>query len=201
MKNRLVIVGAGGHGKVIADIAIKIGFKDIVFLDDNTVGSCLGVPIVGSSKKILELDNGKTSFVIAIGNNLIRKKIAEKFCVNWTTLIHPSAQLGYGVNIGVGSVIMAGAIINPDAEIGKHCIINTCAIIEHDDVIENYVHVSPNAALGGTVHVGQNSHIGIGATVKNNIIISDDVVVGAGAVVVKDLNGGTYVGVPAQKLK
>ena len=93
--NRLVIIGAGGHGKVIADIALKNGYKDICFVDDHAKGNCLGFPIVGISEKLHELNDGKTDFVIAVGNNLIRKKIAESHNVNWVKLIHPSAQIAY----------------------------------------------------------------------------------------------------------
>ena len=96
---------------------------------------------------------------------------------------------------------MANACINSSAKIGKHCIINTGAIIEHDNIIEDYVHISPQVALGGTIKVGENTHVGIGATVKNNIEICSNCIIGAGAVVVKDIiEKGTYVGVPAKKI-
>ena len=200
--NRLVIVGAGGHGKVIADIALKNGYKDISFIDDNATGQCLEFPIVGTSDSLEALNDQKTDFVIAVGNNQIRKKIAESHEVNWVTMIHPSAQIAYGVEIEEGTVVMAGAIINPDAKVGKHCIINSSAVIEHDNQLGDFVHVSPNAALGGTVHVGSMTHIGIGATIKNNITIESEVVIGAGTVVVKNITESlTYIGVPARKLE
>ena len=200
MFNRLVIIGAGGHGKVIADIALKIGYTDIVFADDNAEGTCMGYPIICKSANIELQDDGKTDFVIAVGNNEIRKHIAEQHKINWVTLIHPSVQIGANATIGIGTVAMAGAVINPCATIGEHCIINTAAIVEHDNVIENYVHISPRAALGGTVCVGEGTHIGIGATVKNNINICGNCKIGAGAVVVKDITeSATYIGVPAKK--
>ncbi len=192
MKNRLVILGAGGHGKVVADIAVKNGYQEIVFLDDNAEGYCLGFPIKGCCEKALKYDDGETDFVIAVGNNEIRKEIAEKYKVNWATLIHPSAQIGLDVKLGQGSVVMAGAVINPSAVIGRHCIINTCAVVEHDNVLEDYVHISPNAVLGGTVYVGERTHVGIGATVKNNIKICESCVIGAGAVVIKQIFRGGY---------
>ncbi|MDO4608893.1 MAG: acetyltransferase, partial [Clostridia bacterium] len=169
MHNRLIIIGAGGHGKVIADIALKIGYKEISFLDDNAKGECFNLSIVGTIDYVTTLNDRKTDFVIAVGNSSIRKKIAENYDVNWVTLIHPSAVIATNVEIGKGTTIMAGAVINPDAKIGEHCIINTSAVIEHDNVIENYVHISPNATLGGTVTVGESTHIGIGATAKNNV--------------------------------
>lgn len=200
--NRLVIVGAGGHGKVIADNALKNGYTDISFVDDRTIGSCMGFPIVGRSSDIRELDDGKTDFVIGIGNNAIRKMIAENNDVNWVTLIHPSAQISAGVSIGKGTVVMAQVVVNAGAVMGNHCIINSGAVVEHDNAIGDYTHISPGAMLGGTVRVGKLTHIGIGAAVRNNIDICDNCIVGAGAVVVKDIKeSGTYVGVPVRKIK
>ncbi len=202
MCNRLVIIGAGGHGKVIADIAFKNGYTDVVFADDHAVGSCMDLPIICTSASLEQQNDGKTDFVIAIGNNGIRKKIAEQYPINWVTLIHPSAQIGTNVKIGVGTVVMAGAVINPCAEIGEHCIINTCAVVEHDNKISNYVHISPNAALAGTVCVGAETHIGIGATVKNNINICNNCIIGGGAMVVNNLvESAVYIGIPAKKWK
>ena len=167
--NKLIIIGAGGHGKVIADNALKNGYTDICFVDDHTVGEVMGFPVIGTSADILRLNDGKTDFIIGIGNNAVRKKIAEENDVNWVTLIHPSAQIAVNVSVGKGTVVMAGAVINACAAVGDHCIINTRAVIEHDNVIGNYVHISPNAALGGTVRIGEKNHIGLGAMVINNI--------------------------------
>lgn len=171
MFNRLVIIGAGGHGKVIADIAIKKGYTDIVFVDDNVDGTCIGYPIIAKSEKIEDFNDGKTDFVIAIGDNQVRKKIAEKYNVKWVSLIHPSAQVGINVKIGEGTVIMAGAIVNSCTSIGKHCIINSCAVVEHDNLLMNYVRISPNAVLEVTVHIGECAYIGLGASGKYNISI------------------------------
>ena len=203
MNNRLVIVGAGGHGKVIADNALKNGYTDICFIDDNATDAfCMGFPIIGKAVDLNKLNDNNTDFVIGIGNSVIRKKIAETYDVNWVTLIHPSAQIAMNVSIDVGTVIMAGAVVNVCATIGKHCIINTCSIIEHDNSIGDYAHISPNVALGGTVFVGDNTHIGIGASVCNNVSICNDCMIGAGAVVVSNIkDSGTYVGVPARKVK
>ncbi len=200
MDKKIIIIGASGHGKVVADLAIKNGYEILGFLDDGkSAGEVLGFPILGKVERVLEY--GKTcEFVIAIGNNAIRKKIAESYSVKWAKLIHPTAVIGIGAQIGEGTVVMANAVVNSGARIGKHCIINTTAVIEHDNFLEDYVHISPNAALAGTVFVGERTHIGIGAAVKNNIAITADVVVGAGAVVVKDIDEkGIYCGVPARK--
>ena len=200
--NRLIIVGAGGHGKVIADNALKNGYETICFVDDQAQGEVMGFPIIGVCADLEKLNDGKTDFVIGIGNNTVRKKIAQRYEINWVTIIHPSAQIAFNVKIGKGTVVMANAVINACATVSEHCIINTGAIIEHDNVIENYVHISPNAALGGTVCVGALSHIGIGATVKNNIDICSECTIGAGAVVVKNITEkGIYVGIPIKRKK
>lgn len=199
--NRLVVIGAGGHGKVIIDNALKNGYTVICFVDDNSTGDCMGFPIVGTSSEIQRLNDGNTDFIIGIGNNAARKAIAEKYKVNWISIVHPSAQIATDAEIGRGTVVMANAVINVSAKIGEHCIVNTGAIVEHDCVIEDYVHISPGAKLGGTVHIERQTHIGIGATVRNNIEICGNCVIGAGAVVVKDIGvGGVYVGIPAKVL-
>ncbi len=200
MFNRLIILGAGGHGKSVADTALKTGYTDIYFIDDNAVGEIIGIPVIGRISEMQSLNDGKTDFVIAIGNNDVRKKIVLNNNLNWVTLIHPSAQIGTDVTIGEGTVVMANAVINPSSRIGNHCIINTSSVVEHDNVLDDYVHISPKAALGGNVRVGKKTHIGIGASVKNGISICGNCIIGAGAAVVSDLSEkGVYVGVPAKK--
>ena len=200
--NRLIIIGAGGHGKVVADIAAKIGYTDICFADDHAEGQCLGFPILGGTAHLAAWNDGATDFVIGIGNNAVRKKIAEEYDINWVRLVHPSAQIGLQASIGRGTVVMAGAVINACASVGEHCIINTRAVVEHDNVLEDYVHISPNAALGGTVRVGALTHIGIGASVRNNIDICGGCTIGTGAAVVKNIqDSGVYIGVPTRKIK
>ena len=187
---------------MIADLAIKNGYTDICFIDDCATGACMGFPIIGTSAAIKALDDGNTDFIVGVGNNAIRKRIAEQYAVNWVSLIHPSAQIGTNVTIGRGTVVMAGAVINVAATIGVHCIINSGSIVEHDNVIEDYVHLSPRCVLGGTVRVGKGTHVGIGTAVINNVDICENCVIGAGAAVVKSITqSGTYVGVPAQRVK
>lgn len=197
--NRLVIIGAGGHGKVVADIAMKNLYSNIFYVDDIVKGSCMGISIIGTSTILDKLNDDNTDFIIAVGNNERRKEIAQKYDLNWVTLVHPSAHVGINVKLGIGTVIMAGAVINPCTTIGNHCIINTCAVVEHDNILNDYVHISPNVALGGTVCVGEATHVGIGATVKNNVNICSNCIIGAGAVVVDNLNiSGIYIGLPAK---
>ncbi len=202
MSKKLIIIGASGHGKVIADIALKNGYEIFGFLDDNeSAEGVLGFSMLGRIEKILEYQEN-CKFVIAIGSNEIRKRISEKYHVDWAILIHPTAVIGMDVKIEDGSVVMANAVINSSARIGKHCIVNTGAVVEHDNVLADYVHVSPNATLAGTVIVGERTHIGVGACVKNNIEITEEVTVGAGAVVVKNIREkGVYAGVPARRMK
>jgi sugar O-acyltransferase (sialic acid O-acetyltransferase NeuD family) len=199
MNNRLIIIGAGGHGKVVADNALKNGYFNIHFVDDHATGTCMGFPIIGTSAEIDHLNDGKTDFIIGVGNNAIRNQIAEKYDVNWVTLIHPSAQIAVNVSIGKGTVVMAGAVINASATVGEHCIINTGAIVEHDNVIGDYVHLSPGVKLSGTVTVGACTWIGTGACVINNVDICGRCTIGAGAVVIRNVTEkGTYVGVVSQ---
>lgn len=199
--DKLVIVGASGHGKVIADIAKLNGYKDIVFLDDDErIHECAGYPVVGRSDSFSQVNE---DVVIAIGKAKIRgrlQELYEKQGLRLVTLIHPNATVAESAQIGAGSVIMAGAVINPYAQLGRGCIVNTCASVDHDCVVENFVHVAVGAHLCGTVSVGAYTWIGAGATVSNNISICSECMIGAGAVVVKDITEtGIYVGVPAGK--
>lgn len=207
MRKKVVIIGAGGHAKVIADIIEKSGDEIAGFLDDNKKK---GTTIIKEYKVLgdfnnrfpLAIANSDYEFIIAIGDNKKREEISHSPNLKFYTAIHPSAQIGLDAEIQEGTVIMANACINSSAKIGKHCIINTGAIIEHDNIIEDFVHISPNVALGGTVKIGKNSHVGIGSIIKNNITICENCKIGAGAVVVKDIKEeGTYVGVPARKIK
>lgn len=205
MHKKVVIIGAGGHAKVIADIVIKSQDILLGFLDDNLEKGkkiICDYYVLGEIQEALKLQkqDENIEFFIAIGNNEIRKKISNKYKLNYYTAIHPSSQLGLDVEIKEGTAVMANACINSSARIGKHCIINTGAIVEHDNTIEDFVHISPNVALGGTVKIGKNTHLGIGSTIKNNITICENCIIGAGAVIVKNIEEqGTYVGVPAQK--
>lgn len=201
VSDKVILVGAGGHAKVIADIVLKSGDQLLGFLDDDpTKTFVLGYPVLGRIED-WEKFSKEAKFLLAIGNNHVREALAETLKVDWYTAIHPSAQIGIDVVIGEGNAVMANAVINPGARIGKHCIVNTAAVVEHDNQIEDYVHVSVGARLGGTVQIGRASWIGIGAVVKNNVMICSDCLVGAGAVVVKDLfEPGVYIGTPARRV-
>lgn len=200
---QLAIIGASGHGKVVADIAGKNGYDSIFFLDDNeALTGCGGYPVVGKSARFPEYD---CDFFVAIGNPEIRQRIQENLVAagkRVPTLVHPAAVIGENVTIGIGTVVVAGAVVNPGAIIGNGCIINTGASVDHDCVISDYVHVSVGAHVAGTVTIGRRTWIGAGATVSNNLEICADCMIGAGAVVVKPITeSGTYIGVPAGKMK
>lgn len=187
----VIIIGAGGHAQVVADIVQSSGDRVAGFLDDYKIEGVLGK----IADCVFYNDN---FFVIAIGNNQLRKKIAMQYdFLNYYTAIHSSAIVSPNVKIGVGTVVMPNVIINSGTTIGEHCIINTSSVVEHDNCIDSFVHVSPNATLCGTVSVGECTHIGAGATVINNVDICDNCVIGAGAVVIRNVDvAGVYVGIP-----
>jgi sugar O-acyltransferase (sialic acid O-acetyltransferase NeuD family) len=194
MCKSVVIIGAGGHSRVVADIVKKCGDKVVGFLDDFNTGE----NILGTVADCVKFKD--CSFVIAIGLGKVRKNISEKYPgLDYYTAVHPCAVVSENVTIGKGTVVMANAVINAGAVIGMHSIINTSSVIEHDNRLGNYVHVSPGAVLCGTVTVGDNTHIGAGSVVRNNITICENCVVGCGSAVVKDITqSGVYSGVPAR---
>lgn len=208
MSKQVVIIGAGGHAKVIADIIQKSG--DIVygFLDDNLkkgtiIGNNENLKVIGdfNARFTLPIIHSDLEFIIAIGDNSRRKEVSKTnvSSMKYYTAIHPSANIGIDVSIGEGTVVMANACINASTQIGKHCIINTGSVIEHDNHLKDFVHISPNTTLCGTVQVGESTHIGAGTTVKNNVDITSNCIIGAGAVVVKNIEEeGIYIGVPAK---
>lgn len=203
MKEKLIIIGASGHGKVVADIAIKMNkWQIIAFLDDDdSIDTSMGLKVIGKTADATAYKD-QADFFVAIGKNETREMIQEKLeneGLSVATLIHPGVILGTDVVIGIGTTVMAGVVINSSSKIGKGCIINTSCSLDHDNVIENYVHISPGCNLAGTVKVGRGSWIGIGSVVSNNVNISSGCNIGAGTVVIRDITvPGTYVGVPAR---
>ncbi|WP_321327960.1 acetyltransferase [uncultured Ilyobacter sp.] len=205
MKNKLLIIGASGHGKVVADIAIKMNkWQSIAFLDDDkSIKTSMGLEVIGKTADAFKYKE-EADFFVAIGNNAVREKVQEKFIeegLNVVILIHPSAVIGSDVEVGFGTAVMAGVVINSSTRIGNGCIINTSSSLDHDNFIEDYVHISPGVNMAGTVTVGRLSWLGIGSVVRNNVNICSGCKVGAGAVVVKDITEpGTYVGVPVRRV-
>ena len=208
MQKKVIIFGAGGHARVIADIIKKSGDEIVGFLDDNA--DIQGKTIFDS--KIVLGDTSEESvkkyvdcyFIIGIGSNRVRKIISEKYSnLKWYTAIHPSSIIGSDVSIKEGTVIMAGTVINTGTVVGKHCIVNTSSSLEHDNILEDYVHISPGSHLAGTVRISEGTWICAGVTIINNITIGKNNIIGAGATVIKNIEeeNSTFVGIPVKKLK
>ena len=190
--SRLIIIGAGGHGKVVADAANQI----CVFLDDDQDLE----RVAGSIEQLQQIQREDDQVIVAMGDNNTRLNLLNDLH-NVATVVHPSATVSESVSLGRGTVVFANAAVNPDTVIGRGCVINTGATVDHDCVLEDGVHISPGANIGGGVTIGCCSWIGIGASVKHGITIGKNVVVGAGAAVVSDIPDGiTVVGVPAKEL-
>ncbi|EEX95056.1 Trimeric LpxA-like family protein [Vibrio orientalis CIP 102891 = ATCC 33934] len=200
----LAIVGAGGHGGVVADIASQSGFKLIDFYDDSkSIGTMVGTWIVkGCVKDLLQQQDNYAGIFVAIGHNEMRSILNEKIDPEkQITLIHPQAVVSTFANIGSGTVVMPGAIINAFAKIENGVIINSAAVIEHDCQVGNYAHVSPGAILAGNVTVGEYSWLGANCSIRQEISVGANAVVGMGAVVVENVKQATtVVGIPAKEL-
>ena len=199
----LIIIGAGGHGRVIADIAQKLGtYEKISFLDDGDAKESMGLPIVGKTDDV-EKYVKRADIFVAIGNSKVRGDFIESLLAmgaNIPTLIHPSAVIGACVEIGAGTAVIAGAVISPCARLGKGVILNTCSSVDHDCIIGDYCHIAVGVHVAGTVRLGDQVWVGAGATIKNDVSICSNCTIGAGAVVVESIQScGTYIGVPAKR--
>ncbi|XAG47670.1 acetyltransferase [Shewanella algae] len=189
---RCAIFGAGGHGKVVAELAELNGYQNVVFFDDNwpKLKSVEHWPVVGCYDSLLSTAKNYLLTVIAIGDNRARLKIQNKLLLSgacFGVLVHPSASVSRYASLGIGTVVMANAVVNPFATVGCACIINTSATVDHDSNLADGVHISPGANLAGAVFVGKRSWIGIGSQVKQRVEIGDDVTVGAGSTVINNI--------------
>lgn len=196
----VAVLGAGGHAKVVIATLRSAGVPVVAVLDDDpgTWGrEVLGVPVRGAMAETL--DHARRA-VIAVGSNAARARIAAALpAVEWATVIHGNAVIAEGVVIGAGSVVFAGAVIQPDAVLGDHVIVNTASSIDHDCEIGDCVHLAPGVRLAGDVVVERGAFLGIGSAVIPGRRIGAEAIVGAGAVVVRDVAAGaTVVGVPAR---
>ncbi len=202
---RLMIIGAGGHGKVVADTAQASGsWKEIIFLDDRfpelkQLGSWI---VSGDITGIKNHPPNEWDVLVAMGENRSRLEYLHQVKAagyKSPVLIHPAAWISPSVRLGRGCVVFAGAMINADVVLGTGCIINTCASVDHDCRLSDGVHISPGANLGGNVEIGHSSWVGIGVSIRHGVCIGANVVVGAGAAVVSNVEDGmTVVGVPAR---
>ena len=180
----IAIIGAGGHTLVIIDIINETKKYNIIGLyDDVKTGIFYGHKILG---KIKDINKNTKNYIIGIGNNNVRKKIFEQYKdLNWCKLIHPKAIISNTANIKSGTVICAGAIVQPYVEIGSHCIINTNSNIDHQSNISNFVSVCPGVTICGNVNIGTLSFIGANSTIIQNLNIGSNTIIGAGSVIIK----------------
>ncbi len=196
---RLAIIGAGGHGRVVAESAAAAGWATI-FFDDHVMGQIDGSPVGGTAHDVLATQCD--SAIVAIGNNRVRLEwIARLRAAGFTlgTIAHPSALVSRSAIVGEGTFLAAGAIVGTRAVLGTGCIINTAASVDHDCFLGDAVHLSPGVRLSGEVTIGTATWLGTGSAVRNKIKIGRDVVVGVGGVVVRDVEDGqTVIGVPAR---
>jgi len=201
---RVYVFGASGHGKVVAEAAVRSGLFDVAgFLDDDSAkwgGRLSGLPVTGG----LEALAPGAVVALGVGSNEARLALLRRLDslgIPVATILHPTAVVSSGVELGAGTYVGPGAVVHVDARVGRACILNSRSVVEHDNVLADGVHVSPNATLGGNVKIGEGSHIGLGASVLPGVTIGAWTVVGAGAVVTKPLpNGVSAAGVPARIL-
>lgn len=196
--NDIRIIGAGGHGKVVADTAEAAGYDEIFFLDQvwperdsNGRWQIVGQPGAIGGRKFC-----------AVGNNATRARLFDALNLHDSpVLAHPSAVVSLSAKLGAGTFLAAGVVVNADARVGRGVILNTGCSVDHDCLLGDFVHVSPGARLAADVEVGAESWIGIGAVVREGVRIGRNVIVGAGAAVVQDVEDGARVGgVPAKRI-
>lgn len=205
----LIILGAGGHAKVLIDALIASSAVINGIVDPNPAlsgTSILGVPVLGGDDVVAGFDPSHIRLVNGVGSiglPLKRQQVFDKFKAmgyGFATVAHPSAIVSSDVIIGEGAQIMAGAVIQPGCQIGSNSIINTRASVDHDCIIGDNVHISPGVTLSGGVVVGAGSHIGTGATLIQGISVGSGSMVAAGAVVTKSFTDGAILrGVPARE--
>lgn len=202
---RIVVYGAGGHGKVVAEVVRALGLELLGFVDDfQPVGTrLLGSAVLAPGAGLAGL--GATQVALALGDNRKRAAQAERVIAAGLavgTFVHPRAWVSPTASLGPGTVVMAGAVVNAEARVGAGVILNTGCVVEHECVVGDYAHLSPNSALGGRARVGARAHVGLGASILPSAEVGDDCVVGAGAVVLERAErGAVVVGVPARRLR
>ena len=202
---KLVIIGAGGHGQVVADAAIGAGFEVLGFLDDDHSlfgRQFLGVRVLGPIEAVHDMD---ANCVVAIGDNRHRKHVVDVLqlpVARYAAVIHPRATVSPYAEVLPGAMILAGAIVGPQAVVGSHSIINHASSIDHHDIVGAFVHVAPGCHAGGNVHIGDGAFLGVGVSVVPGITVGKWATVGAGSAVLRDVSEGmVVVGVPARELR
>ena len=203
--SRLLVIGAGGHGKVVADAGRETGrWEEIAFVDDGIPPGTevLGYPVIGAGVHLGALRADYRECVVAIGNNALRWKLMQSALeagFETPVIVHPRAHVSVSATIGMGTTVMAGAVVQADARLGEGVIVNTSASVDHDCEVGDATHICPGVSLGGAVRIGRECWIGIGSTVREGVNIGSNSVIGAAAGVVNDLPSGvTAVGLPAR---
>jgi len=200
---KIAIIGSGGHAHVVASTLIALGYRIAGFYDDDEQKwgtSILGIPVVGSLEQ-LKSSNNFTHGIIAIGDNEARKEIAQRLDLEWITIVHPFSWVHPKAKLGKGTIICAGAIVQPGATIGSHVIINTKASVDHHTKVGDYSHIATSHLAGGA-SIGEGVFMALSSTVLPCLHVGDWSTVGAGALVTKNIEPGqTVVGSPARKIK
>lgn len=204
----VIVVGASGHAKVVIDILERAEVHRIVGLTNREgAGAPLwDYPVLGKTAELpaIAARAGASGYVLGVGNNGVRRAVSQRMraeapSVTLYAAVHPSASIGRDVEIGAGTVIMAGAMVNPSCRIGVGCVINTGASLDHDSVMEDFASLAPGAVVGGTCRIGTEAWVGIGATVVQQICIGARAIVGAGSTVLRDVEPDVIVvGTPAR---
>lgn len=204
-KNSIAIIGYSGHSFVVLDAAKQMGLEVKYYCERNQVSfNPFEINYLGDEGSESFNWNAVDGFILGIGDNKIRQKVADLIVTKKKTIlnvVHPSSFISNYATVGIGNFIAANVNVNALASIGDHCILNTGCIVEHECVIENGVHIAPGAVLAGNVFVGENSFVGANSVVKQGVRIGKEVTVGAGSVVIKDIpDHETWVGNPAKKI-
>ena len=198
MGKPLLIIGCGGHGRVVLEAARSAGLQVAGFLDDGHRGEqVLGAPVLGGSERLDDPQAGAYAYVVAVGDQATRRRLAGRIVgggFELATIIHPAATISPSATLGDGTVAFAGVIVNASASIGAFCILNTACSIDHDCVLASGVQISPGVRLAGNVVCGEDAFIGTGACAIPGVRIGARAVVGAGAAVVHDVPADTVVG-------
>lgn len=202
---KLIIIGAGSLGVMTLDAALnegKYSLENITFIDDGRMPheQVHGFTIIGGIDKIEQLDKDECEFVIAIANNMVRKKIAETYDVNYVNVIHPAAVISRLAEVGTGNIILPNVTVDPETIIHNHVVVNKNVSLGHNVTMKSYSQASPGCQLGGVV--GEGTFIGLGASVLPNVPVGAFATIGAGAVVTKAVpDSCTAIGIPAKVIK
>ena len=196
----IAVVGAGGHAKVVVATLLAAGETNLEIYDDDPGrhgDTVLGFPVRGPASA---LSSGPACrAVLAVGDNRLRQRLAAELVLDWISVIHPLAHVAPSARIGPGSVVFAGAVVQPDCVAGRHVVVNTGATVDHDGRLGDFSHLAPGASLAGTVTVGEGALLGVGSSVLPGLEIGDWAVVGGGAAVIESvLPAATVAGVPAR---